>query len=232
MRFTMPLVQATLERRYKRFLADVRLADGRSVTAHCPNPGSMLGLAEPGRRLLLSDSGDTPTRRLRFTWEAVRVGRAWVCVNTTQANRLAQQALRARRIRPLARYETVTPEVFVSAHSRLDFRLEGVGPTGFVEVKSVTMRRGSAALFPDAVTLRGRRHLLELARLARRGRRAVLLYLVMRNDCRWVGVADDIDPEYGRTLRRVASQGVEILAYAVRVSARGLDLDRRLPVRL
>jgi sugar fermentation stimulation protein A len=232
MRFAMPLVHATLERRYKRFLADVRLADGRRVTAHCPNPGSMLGLAEPGRRLLLSDSGDTPTRRLRFTWEAVRVGRAWVCVNTVQANRLAQQVLCARRIRPLARYETITPEVFVSAHSRLDFQLEGVGPTGFVEVKSVTMRRGSAALFPDAVTLRGRRHLLELARLARRGRRAVLLYLVMRNDCRWVGVADDIDPEYGRTLRRVASQGVEILAYAVRVSARGLDLDRRLPVRL
>jgi sugar fermentation stimulation protein A len=232
MRFEKQLVSATLERRYKRFLADMRLADGRRVTAHCPNPGSMIGLAQPGARALLSAAGVAPARRLRFTWELVRVGRVWVCVNTMRANRVAQEALRAGRICPLARQGVARPEVCVSRHSRLDFVLEGAGAGAYVEVKSVTMRSGSGALFPDAVTERGRRHLLELARLARSGHRAVLLYLVMRNDCHWVGPADAIDPAYGRTLRRVVAQGVEILAYAVRASRRGLDLDRRLRVRL
>jgi sugar fermentation stimulation protein A len=232
MRFEEPLVCATLERRYKRFLADMRLADGRRITAHCPNPGSMIGLMQPGMRALLSAADAASERRLRFTWELVRVGRVWVCVNTMRANRVAREALRAGRIRPLARQGVARPEVRVSRHSRLDFVLEGAGAGAYVEVKSVTMRSGSGALFPDAVTERGRRHLLELARLARRGHRAVLLYLVMRNDCHWVGPADAIDPAYGRTLRRVVAQGVEILAYAVRVSPRGLDLGRCLPLRL
>jgi sugar fermentation stimulation protein A len=161
MRFKQPLVHATLERRYKRFLADVRLASGQSVTAHCPNPGSMLGLAEPGQRVLLSDAGDQSGRHLRFGWELARHGRTWVCVNTMHANRLAREALCAGRIRPLACYRTVRPEVRVGAHSRLDFLLTGDGVDTFVEVKSVTMRSGSGALFPDAVTERGQRHLLE-----------------------------------------------------------------------
>jgi sugar fermentation stimulation protein A len=232
MRFDQPLVPATLERRYKRFLADVSLGAGHMATAHCPNPGSLLGLASTGAAVLLSDRGKCATRRLRFTWEAVRTGRAWVCVNTARANQMALEALRACRIRPLARYSMITPEVRVSPASRIDFLLRGAAPEAFVEVKSVTLRSGSGALFPDAVTERGRRHLEELARLARRGRRAVLLFLVMRGDCRWVGPADAIDPAYARTLRRVARRGVEVLGYAVRVSARGLTLGRRLPLRL
>lgn len=232
MRFDEPLVPATLERRYKRFLADVRLGDGRTLTVHCPNPGSMLGLALTGAAVLLSDREASAARRLRYTWEAERVGRTWVCVNTARANQVALTALRARRIRPLARYSAIAPEVRVSPASRIDFLLRGRAPDAFVEVKSVTLRIGAGALFPDAVTERGRRHLEELARLARRGRRAVLLFLVMRDDCEWVGPADAIDPAYARTLRRVARRGVEVLAYAVRVTSRGLDLGRRLPVRL
>jgi sugar fermentation stimulation protein A len=231
MRFGRPLIHATLERRYKRFLADVCLASGRRVTVHCPNPGSMLGLAEPGLRLLLSDAGSDSGRRLRFTWELVRVGRAWVCINTLRANQVAREALCAGAIRPLARSRVVRAEVRSAPHSRLDFLLDGEGIDTLVEVKSVTMRKGSAALFPDAPTERGQRHLLELARQARMGRRAVLLYLVMRGDCRWVGSANSIDPMYGRTLRDVVARGVEAIAYVVRVSPRGLELGRRLPVR-
>jgi len=232
MRFELPLIRATLERRYKRFLADMRLASGDRITVHCPNPGSMLGLAEPGGRVLLSDAGARPGRRLRFTWELVRVGGAWVCVNTLRANHVAREALSAGGIEPLASYRAVRSEVRVAPHSRLDFALGDAGAECYVEVKSVTLRSGSGAFFPDAVTERGQRHLLELARLARQGRRAVLLYLLMRNDCDSVSPADAIDPLYARTLRRVVARGVEALAYAVRVSPRGLELGRRLPVRL
>ncbi len=231
MDFTQPLVRGTLERRYKRFLADVRLVDGRRVTAHCANPGSMLGLAEPGRPVLLSPAPAAATRRLRFTWEAVRVGRTWVCVNTQRANQLAREALCRRRIPPLARYARVTPEVALPPHSRIDFLLKGARASAYVEVKSVTLRDGVAALFPDAVTERGLRHVRDLMRLARQGKRAVLLYLVMRDDCRWVGSAESIDPQYAHTLRRALTQGVLALAYTVHVSPKGLALGRRLPLR-
>jgi sugar fermentation stimulation protein A len=232
MRLDAPLVRATLERRHRRFLVDVRLGDGRVVTAHCPNPGSMFGLLAPGTPALLSDRGTHSTRRLRYTWEAVRAGRTWVCVNTARANQLAGEAFRSGRIASLARYATVTSEVRVSRASRIDFLLRGGGRDAFVEVKSVTLRVGTGALFPDAVTKRGRRHLEELARLARRGHRAILLFLVMRGDCRWVGPAEAIDPEYARALRRVSRQGVEVLAYGARVTTRGLTLGPRLPARL
>jgi sugar fermentation stimulation protein A len=231
MRFTDPLVRGTLVRRYKRFLADVRLASGRLVTAHCPNPGSMLGLAEPGRRVLLSRAPESSTRRLGFTWEAVRIGRTWVCVNTQRANQVAREALCGRRIPPLARYTTVRPEVALPPRSRIDFLLSSARESVFVEVKSVTLRSDAAALFPDAVTERGRRHLRDLMRLTCRGERAVLLYLVMRDDCRWVGSAESIDPEYARTLRLAVAQGVLALAYTVHVSPKGLALGRRLPLR-
>jgi sugar fermentation stimulation protein A len=228
-----PLSIATLERRYKRFLADVSWPDGRRETVHCPNPGSMLGLADPGAQLLLSDAGTETERKLRYTWEAVRRGRTWVAVNTGLANRLAERALRAEAIPALAGYPEVRSEVVVSSASRLDFRL--AAPTRrpcYVEVKSVTLRLGESALFPDAVTERGRRHLEELVTSVRRGARGVLLFLVMRNDCRDVRPADAIDPEYGRTLRRAAASGVELLACAVDVTRRGLRLGQRLRVRL
>jgi len=231
--FGRPLVRGTLVRRYKRFLADVRLAGGRCVTAHCPNTGSLLGLARPGSVVLLSDTGRSSSRRLRYTWEAVRSGRGWVAVNTARANQVAALALRNGLIAKLAGYTDVRAEVPVSPRSRIDFSLAATGrPAAYVEVKSVTLREGRAALFPDAVTERGRRHLEELEHLACRGRRAVLLLLVMRADCDAFAPADAIDPAYGRTLRRVAQRGVEILAYTVRVTARGLRLEDPLPVRL
>lgn len=193
----------------------------------------MLGLAEEGAALLVSDAGADTPRRLRYTWEAVRRGRTWVAVNTALANRLAGRALGAEALAPFAGYSEVQSEVVVSPASRLDFRLAGPARRPcYVEVKSVTLRLGESALFPDAVTERGRRHLEELVTSVRSGARGVLLFLVMRNDCRDVRPADLIDPEYGRTLRSAASSGVEVLAYEVHVTRRGLGLGRRLRVRL
>lgn len=221
-------------RRYKRFLADVRHDDGSRETVHCPNSGSMRGLTDADRRVLVSLAPRPESRKLPRTLEAIRIGRTWVCTNTHRANEVAGAALRARCILELAEYRNVRSEVTVSAESRIDFLLSGhaVDPDCFVEVKSVTQRVGQGALFPDAVTERGRRHLEELVALARGGQRAALLFLVLRGDCTFVGPADDVDPEYGRTLRWAAARGVLVLGYRASFSRRGIALCGRLPVVL
>ncbi|MCU0243046.1 MAG: DNA/RNA nuclease SfsA, partial [Vicinamibacteria bacterium] len=194
---------------------------------------SMLGLSAPGRSVWLSEHPRCSKRRLLFTWEAVRAGRSWVCVNTQQANRVAAMALAARAIPDLGRYEEIQAEVRAGERSRMDFLLKDPRhPSCYVEVKSVTLRLGDQACFPDAVTSRGQRHLAELSALVRQGHRAALLFLVMRGDCRSMRPADEIDAEFGRALRQAARAGVLILAYAVQVSRRGLALGARLPVKL
>jgi sugar fermentation stimulation protein A len=224
-------IAGRLVRRYKRFLADVETEAGESLTVHCPNPGSMLGLDAPGSPVRLSRSDD-PRRKLPHTLEMVRVGRTWVGLHTGRANALVERALAAAALPSLAGYAECRREV--AGGSRLDFRLDG-GADGrpcYVEVKSVTLARARAARFPDSVTLRGRRHLEALARLRRRGVRAVLLFLVQRGDCDWIEPADDIDPGYGKALRRAARAGVELLGVRARVGPRAIRIERRLPVRL
>ena len=177
MRFDPPLMAGVLVRRYKRFLADVAI-DGRIETAHCANPGSMLGLAEPGSEIWLSAS-ENPARKLRLTWELVKAGGALVGINTAWANRLAEEAIRAGRIEPLARYPGFRREVPYGDGSRVDFLLESTARLAcYVEVKSVTLKRRAAAEFPDSVTARGAGHLRELATMARAGARAVMLFVV------------------------------------------------------
>jgi len=233
MRYDLPLLRGVLLRRYQRFLADVRLDGGRLVTAHCPNPGAMTSSAEAGRPVLLSDHGEGGARRLRYTWEAIRMPSAWVNVNTARANRVVAEALAAGAIEELRGYERVRPEAPLGRASRVDFLLTAPRrPDCYLEVKSATLRVGRAALFPDARSERALRHVLELGRLARRGRRAVLLFLVGRADCRAVGPADHVHPEYGEALRRAAGRGLEVLAYRARVSPRGVALGCRLPVVL
>ncbi len=228
MRFSGPLVPGRLLRRYKRFLADVELGDGRPVVAHCPNPGSMLGLAEPGREVWLSCCDD-PRRRLAYALELVRDGTALVGVNAARANAVVAEAIRAGAVPELAGYDTVRREVACGG-SRLDFRLDGVGRAPcYVEVKSVTLRRGGPAEFPDAVTARGARHLGELAALAGRGARAVLLFLVQRADCASFTLAEDIDPAYAAAFARAREAGVEALCYACVVTRRAVALERPLP---
>ena len=223
MQYEPPLIPGRLLRRYKRFLADVEM-EGRVETVHCANPGSMMGLAAPGARVWLSRRAN-PTRKLPLTWELVEARGSLVGVNTAHANRLADEALALNRIPELAGYDLRRREVACGEASRIDFLLSGPGrPPCYVEVKSVTLSRGAAAEFPDAVTARGARHLKELMALQREGARSVMLFLAQRGDCRQFEVAGDIDPAYGAALTAARAAGVEILAYGCRVSPEAIEL--------
>lgn len=236
MKIDLPLLEGVLVRRYKRFLADVRLADGTELTVHCPNSGAMTTCSEPGRPVLVSDSGN-PKRKLRHTLEMIRMGRTWVGVNTANPNRAVRRFVEAGRIPELAGYGHVRAEVPYGreGRSRIDLRLdqhhEGRPPC-WVEIKNSTWRIGEHAAFPDAVTERGRKHLLELEDRVENGERAVIFFFVGRADCRRMRPADEKDPAYGETLRRVVDAGVEALAYRMRLGRRGVELLDRLPVDL
>ena len=235
MQFPTPLVPGRLVRRYKRFLCEVELDDGTRVTAHCPNPGSMMGLAEPGMAVWLSRS-DNPARKLRYSWELVapEPGDAalLVGINTSCPNPLVAAAVEAGAIDELAGYATLRREVRTGDNCRLDLLLERAdAPPCYVEIKSVTLKRGGpAAEFPDAVTARGAKHLVELARMAAEGARAMLFFLVQRGDCAELSIAQDIDPGYARAFAAALDAGVEALAYGCNISPRGIQLHRRLPV--
>lgn len=231
-----PLFEARLLRRYKRFFAELeRAATGERLTAHCPNPGSMLGLLEAGARVRCSTSSD-PRRKLAHTLEAIRVGSTWVGVHTGRANALARAALEAGALPELRGYAELRAEAVPEPGARLDFLLSRHArgePDAWLEVKSVTLSRTpGVAEFPDAVTARGAKHAETLARLAKRGARAVLLFLVQRGDCEAVAPADDIDPAYGRVLRAAAAQGVLVRALGARVTAREIAIAGELPVLL
>ena len=226
------LVEGRFVRRYKRFFADVELPGGEVVVSHCPNPGSMQSCAPDGARVWLSES-DSPTRKLRYTWELVEADGAMVCVNTGRANGLVAEALERGAIPALRGWGDVRREVRYGERSRVDFLLRRGERLCYLEVKSVTLALGRRiAGFPDAVTERGRRHLEELMAVAADGHRAVLLFAVNRTGARSVRPADHIDPRYGEAIRRAAGAGVEILAHASRITPRGMTLGPPLPVEL
>ncbi len=241
------LVPGTLLRRYKRFLADVRLDDGREVTAHCPNTGSMRAVNVPGCRVWLSPS-DNPARKLAWTWELIELPQpdgtqAAASVQTGRANRIVEEALRAGSVPGLDGYAELKREAKVvlegSLSARLDFRLDDAERgAAFVEVKQVTLKESDGhGYFPDAVSERGRRHLEVLAALAEQGRRAVLLFCVAHEGIDDVAPADHLDPAYAATLREVVARGVEVLAQRCEVERRGgvpvaIRLGPALPVDL
>jgi len=234
MKFPDPLLRGTLVKRYKRFLADVVLATGEAVTAHCANSGSMLSVNAPGSEVWLSPARN-PERKLRYTWEMIRVGNGLVGINTQHPNPLAAEAVAAGAIPELAGYGQVRREVKYGRNSRIDLLLEADGrPPCYVEVKNVTMRRDLSAdgpaEFPDAVTARGAKHLDELAAMAANGCRAVMLFLVQRTDCRRFAVAADIDPAYAAGLARARAAGVEALCYGCRLSPAEIVVDRPIPL--
>lgn len=234
MQFDPPLQEGVLVQRYKRFLADVRLADGRHITLHCPNTGSMKNCAEPGSRVWFSDSGNDQ-RKYRHTWELVEVaGGALAGINTGRANRLVREALEQTRIPELAGYDRVRSEVkYGSENSRIDLLLErDDGNACYVEIKSVTLGEGAVGYFPDAVTARGLRHLRELMAVVEQGQRAVLFFCVQHTGVELVKPADHIDPAYGKLLRKAAQSGVTVVAWRWQLSARGACIDRPLPVVL
>ena len=232
-----PILEARLIRRYKRFLADVELTHGEVLTVHCPNPGALLGCTPQGARVVLRDS-QNPRRKLRYTLQTIEVDGAWVNVDTSLANPLVAEAVEAGAVPELEGYERLRREVRYGRGSRIDLLLErarGTGTTGeacYVEVKSTTLVSGRTARFPDAVTLRGRKHLEELARTVAEGQRAVVFFCVARSDVASFAPADDIDPAFAETLRRGVRQGVEALAYATEVEPDRLELGPRLAVEL
>jgi len=226
MRFQTELVPARLIRRYKRFLADCTLEDGREVVAHCANPGSMLGLAAPGTKIWL-EPNDDPKKKLKFGWRLVdHENGHFTGVDTGIPNRAVKVALQGGEIAALAGYTTVRPEVKYAENSRIDFLLSAPGlPDAYVEVKSVTLsRRSGLAEFPDSVTARGAKHLGNLADVARAGHRAVLLYLVQRTDCSHVTMADDIDPAYAAAHADATRAGVETLCIGTHITPEAVTL--------
>jgi len=225
------LIAGTLVRRYQRFLADVRLADGTVVTAHCPNSGSMKGCNAPGSPVFLSRS-DNPNRKLAYTWELVQANGGWAGINTGLPNRLVREGIEDGTIRELQGYGQIRPEVRYGTNSRIDLLLEGSERRCYVEVKNVTLVDGDRALFPDAVTERGQKHLRELMEVVRQGDRGVIFFVVQREDASTVGPADTIDPEYGRLLRLAVQHGVEAIAYRALVTPEEIRLTMRLPVVL
>ncbi len=228
--FDEPLVEARLIKRYKRFLADVELADGSVVTAHCANSGSMLGCAAPGARVYLSPNTN-PKAKLDWRWELVEVDGHLVGINTARPNRIVEAAIAARTIPELVDFDTIRREVKYGQNSRIDLLLDGPIET-YVEIKNVTLRVGDEARFPDAVTARGLKHLFELRDMAAAGKRAVLFFLINRGDCVRFAPATDIDPAYGKALVEVARSGVEVLTYDCDVTPTHIAIRRPVPLSL
>ena len=227
MKFSLPLIPGTLIKRYKRFLADIKLEDGTIITAHCPNSGSMLTCNTPGSEVMLSYH-DNPKRKYPYSWEMVKVNSTWVGINTIIPNKLVAESIANGLILELTGYGKIIKEKKVSKHSRLDLMLESENERCYVEIKNVSLVQDGVAMFPDAVTKRGAKHLRELIKLKENGHRAVIFFLIQRQDGKSFKPADHIDPEYGKMLRKAFSKVVEILPYRAIVNPEEIRIDKKL----
>lgn len=238
MKFINPLIHGRLVKRYKRFLADVTLDDGTVVTAHCTNSGSMKSCLEDDAEVWLTPVND-PKRKTRFTWEMIQIDGDWVGINTSNPNALAFEWVSGGLVPGLEGMINLKREVKWE-DSRFDLYGEETGRTDgagaergcFIEVKNVSMKEGDRALFPDAVTERGRKHLNTLIRVKKSGKRAVMLYIVQRMDVNIFSPAREIDPEYGKALDKAVRQGVEVIVVQAKVTPESIDFHRVLPVEL
>lgn len=226
------LIPGILIKRYKRFMADVKLTGGEVVTAHCPNSGSMKECCAPGRPVYLSFH-DNPKRKLKYTWELIEMPASIVGVNTLIPNRLVAASIEAGWVSDLNGYDNIAREVKTSDNTRLDILLSSKdGNRCYVEIKNCTLVKEGVAYFPDAVTSRGLKHLAELSTLASKGFRCVIFYVIQRMDAKTFQPADHIDPAYGEKLRQVLKQGVEILVYDTRIDLKAIRLNQKIPYRL
>ena len=224
------LVHGILIRRYHRFLAEVRLTSGEVVTAHCPNSGTMKECSQPGRPVYLSVH-DNPKRKLKYTWEMINMPTSLVGVNTLVPNRLVKKSIEEGRIDQLTNYEHIKSEVKVPGGSRLDLLLtKGENEKCFVEIKNCTLVKDGIAYFPDAVTARGRKHLLELQKLVLKGNRCAMFFLVQRMDATAFTTADHIDPSYGKEFRKAKNNGVEVMVYDVVMDLNKIILGKKIPL--
>ena len=237
MQFPTPLLRGTLIQRYKRFLADIRLDNGEAITATCPNTGSMMGLTTPGLPVWVSTS-DSPTRKYKHTWEMLEVdlgkGPGLVGINTNHPNVLVSEAIMGKRVAALKGYNSLRREVKYGANSRIDILLESAGkPPAYVEVKNVhMMREAGVAEFPDSVTARGLKHHLELGQMVREGHRAVMVFLIQRNDATRLTFARDIDPNYAAGLAEALEIGVEAIALKCALTPEGISVQKSVPIKV
>tara|TARA_Y100001934_G_scaffold57566_2_gene71389 strand:- start:47660 stop:48379 length:720 start_codon:yes stop_codon:yes gene_type:complete len=236
MKFSEPLLKGKLIRRYKRFLSDIDL-NGETVVAHCANPGAMTGLNSPGSEVWLS-ANRNPKAKLNWRWELIRIGDNLVGINTAHPNGILTEAIKAGQIESLNGYDNLRREVKYGQNSRIDILLEhNDRPPCYVEIKNVHLKRDlpgrqNAAEFPDSVTKRGTKHLVEMSNMVREGARAVMVYLVQRSDCDHFRVAEDVDPKYAETLVEARASGVETICYDCDISVCGISVARRLPLQL
>ena len=235
MKFEHKLIKGTLIKRYKRFLADVQLENGGIVTAHCANSGSMMGLKDAGNMVWLSPATN-PKAKLDYKWEMVEVAGTLVGINTAHPNRLVQDAITDGTISELEGYKNLRREMKYGQNSRIDIFLSEstLGDDDcYVEVKSVTLsRQQGIAEFPDSVTARGTKHLQELMQMVADGYRAIMVYLIQRDDCTEFRVAADIDPTYADTLKTALENGVEAVCYGCNLSSKEIIVSHRIPIRL
>ena len=236
MKFPDPLIPGRLVKRYKRFLADIELEGGEIVTAHCANSGSMLNVKEPGSEVWLSPARN-PDRKLRFTWELIKVGDYFVGINTALPNSIVEEAIFAGKIPELNGYKYLRREVKYGKNSRIDILLDDpLRPTCYVEVKNVTLKRGleksDPVEFPDSVTTRGAKHLAELSDMIAQGHRSVMVYLVQRQDGGAFTIAADIDPDYKAALDKALRAGVEILCYQCTLDTKKIEVSKSLKLAI
>lgn len=230
MEFQEKLIHGTLVKRYKRFLADIKLDNGNEVVAHCTNSGSMKSCLVNGAEVYMSPVNDSK-RKTRFTWEMININGTWVGINTGNPNKLAFEAIKNGKIPGLEKYTTVKREVKFR-DSRFDVFAENEHEKCFVEVKNVTLKEGKYALFPDAVTTRGQKHLKTLVEVKKEGMRAVMLYIVQRIDVEVFGPASEIDPGYAAGLKEAVAEGVEVIAMQAKVTPEKIELTKKLPVEI
>lgn len=225
------LIQGILIKRYKRFKADVKLRNGHVVTALCPNTGSMTSCSEPGRVVYLSRHF-RPDRKLKYTWELIEMPTSLVGVNTGIPNRLVKESIIEKKIPELTEYDTIRSEVKYGTNSRIDILLEKGNDKYFIEVKNCTLMENGVCYFPDAVTSRGLKHLRELQREVKSGHRAFMFYLIQRMDVKRFEPARHIDPEYAHELKKAFKNGVEILAYDVKIDPESISINSPIPFSL
>lgn len=228
--FNKPLVHGRLIKRYKRFLADIKLDDGNIITAHCTNSGSMKTCLEDNAEVYLTPVND-PKRKTKFTWEMIKINANWIGVNTGNPNKLAFDAVKNEQIEKLKGYTEVKREVKFD-DSRFDVMAKNNTETCFIEVKNVTYKEGNYAIFPDAVTSRGKKHLETLIKVKEQGMRAVMLYVIQRMDVNIFAPAKNVDPEYAKTLKKAYDKGVEIIPILAKVSPEKIELVKELPFEL
>lgn len=230
MEFNPCLKSATLIKRYKRFLADVTLPNGEEITIHCANTGAMTGCPTPGDTIWYSTS-DNPKRKYPYSWELTQTANGdFICINTLRANQLVAQALAEKHIPELSEYSVIKPEMkYGSENSRIDFFLSNSElPDCFIEVKSVTLLENGHGFFPDAVTLRGQKHLRELSQIAKEGKRAILLFVALHTGIHVASAAAHIDKKYAQLLEEARQSGVEVLCYQADITVQQMALGKQI----